>query len=199
MIDTEFIIKYTNALYSTPVEFAPRYDEFRDMFSSGQLHSKEWLVKELTRKGPWDYRNKSIVIAGSWYGTLGTMLLSEIEDAKVTFLDIDPRCEKYLHNIFWNEPRAKIVTDDMYKYEYTEDIIINTSCEHIPDLRAWLDLIPQGRFVVLQSNDFDELPEHINCVHSVAEFAGKAKLRELRTVGEMKTNTYTRYMITGTT
>ena len=66
MIDSNFIIKYTNALYSTPAEFAPRYDEFRDMFSSGQIRSKEWAVEELQKL---DFRTHSAAIMGCWYGT----------------------------------------------------------------------------------------------------------------------------------
>lgn len=46
------------------------------------------------------------------------------------------------------------VTDDMYTYKYTEDIVINTSCEHIPDVDKWLSLVPAGTMVVLQSNNF---------------------------------------------
>ncbi len=38
MITSQFMIQFTNALYSTPEEYAPRYDEFRDMFSSGQIN-----------------------------------------------------------------------------------------------------------------------------------------------------------------
>lgn len=198
MIDSKFIMQYTNALYSTDTMNSPRYDEFRDMFSTGQIMSKEWILTHLLANAS-DYRNTSFAIAGAWFGTLGALLLSEFEDAKVTFLDIDPRCEKYLHNIFWNDPRAKLVTADMYAYKYTEDVIINTSCEHIPDLKAWLDLLPSRTKVILQSNNYDSLPEHINCVRSQTEFVAQAGLSEVHMVGEMKMNMFTRYMIIGRT
>ena len=37
------------------------------------------------------------------------------------------------------------------------DTIINTSCEHIKDFNAWYNSIPDGKLVILQSNDFFEL------------------------------------------
>jgi hypothetical protein len=192
MITTDFIIRYTNALYSTPVEYAPRYDEFRDMFSKGQLMSKEWLVRELKLGS-----DTSVSIAGAWYGTLGALLLSRNNTVKVTFIDIDARCEYFLKNAFWNEPRAKVVTEDMYKFNYTEQIVINTSCEHIPDLRNWLDLLPKGTVVALQSNNYDIISEHINCVYSIEEFKEQAQLKKIFYSGNLDTGIFSRYMLIG--
>ncbi len=194
MIDTDFMIRYTNALYSTPEEYAPRYDEFRDMFSKGQLLSKEWLVKELKL-----ISHASIAIAGAWYGTLGALLLSRNDTVTVTFIDIDARCEHFLKNAFWDIPRAKIVTEDMYKFNYSEDIVINTSCEHISNLKNWLDLLPSGTIVALQSNNYDVLLEHINCVYSIEEFKEQAQLKKVFFSDSLNTGIFTRYMLIGIT
>ena len=56
------------------------------------------------------------------------------------------------------------------------DLIVNTSCEHIADLRGWLDLLPKGTSVLLQSNDYFSEPTHINCVESVEAFEKLAGL-----------------------
>lgn len=197
MINSAFMIKYTNALYSTPAEFSPSYNEFRDMFSSGQLKSKEWLIKEL-HNTPLTLSNKSYLIAGSWFGTLGELLLCGMSMKELTLLDIDPRCEKFLHQLHWNNPVVKLVTGDMYTHTYTQDIIINTSCEHIPDLREWLNLIPKGKIVVLQSNNY-RIEEHISCVDSVAELADIAKLDSVQYAGTLETPAFTRYMLIGKT
>lgn len=200
MINSDFMIKYTNGLYSTPADMAPRYDEFRDMFSSGQLMSKEWLVHELQElqiSGDITPDMRRYVIAGSWFGTLGQMIMDQIFGSQVTFLDIDPRCEKFLHNIHRDDPSVKIVTGDMYEYLYNEDIIINTSCEHIPDLKAWLDLIPNGSVVVLQSNNY-RIPEHISCIDSIDELVDNAKLSVVKYKGALETPVYTRFMVIGT-
>lgn len=196
MIDSDFIIKYTNALYSTPTEFSPRYDEFRDMFSLGQVRSKEWIVKELLKLDI-RYLNKNAIIAGAWYGTLGILIKSAIPDLNITMLDLDPRCEKFIHNIIYNDNTLRCITGDMYDYTYEEDIIINTSCEHIPDIKKWLTLLPDSSLLVLQSNNFFNCIGHVNCVNSKEEFIEKTGLTDVLYAGELVMEPYTRYMIIG--
>lgn len=198
MIDSSFIIKYTNALYSTPTEFAPRYDEFRDMFSSGQILSKEWIIEKLHNIDPVQ-NNKQFVIVGAWYGTLGMMIKKKFSSTKVTMLDIDPRCEKFIHNMIYNNSDLKSITGDMYRHSYTEDVIINTSCEHIEDVKEWLSLIPKNKIVVLQSNNYLKGNGHINCVNNTTEFIEQANLSNILYSGELIMPMYTRYMIIGKT
>ena len=198
MIDTDFIIRYTNALYSTPAENAPRYDEFRDMFSSGQIRSKEWLIKELSKYSA-AFENNSAIIVGAWFGTLGILLKKCCPTLKITLLDIDPRCEKFVNNIIYDDPNLKYITSDMYEYHYKEKIIINTSCEHISDLREWINTIPLGRIVVLQSNNYYTGAGHINCVESVEELADQSGLRSIWYTGKLEMPMYTRFMIIGIT
>jgi hypothetical protein len=196
VIDSEFIIRYTNALYTTDAKYAPRYDEFRDMFSSGQIKSKEWLVKELIKLDL--IHSTSFLIAGAWFGTLGVMIKSIIPNARVTMLDIDPRCEVFVNNIIFNEDNTKYVTKDMYDYPYNEHIIINTSCEHIPDIKKWIKNIPEGKIVILQSNNYKDGSGHINCIDSEDRFVEQAGLKKIIYKGNLELPMYTRYMIIGT-
>ena len=198
MIDSKFIIKYTNALYSTPAEYAPRYDEFRDMFSSGQIESKLWLLKTIKEYSS-GINNNSVVIVGAWFGTLGLMLKEVYPDIKLTMLDIDPRCEKFIHNIIYDDSSMSCVTTDMYEYHYKENIIINTSCEHIANLQEWLSVVPSERIVILQSNNFILGNGHIDCASSEDEFAEKANLKEIWFKGKLEMPMYTRYMLIGLT
>jgi len=196
MITSKFIIQYTDALYSTPVEFAPRYDEFRDMFSSGQIYSKEWILKELVNLNP-IHHNRSFCIAGAWFGTLGLMLKYRFPNTSITILDIDPHYEKFIRNMIWNNNSMKAVTEDMYKYSYNEDFVINTSCEHIPDIKSWLSLIPKGKTIILQSNNFKEGNGHINCVSDEFEFIKQTGLTTILYKGKLEMPMYTRFMIIG--
>lgn len=198
MIDSGFIIQYTNALYSTSPEDAPRYDEFRDMFSYGQINSKEWILRELAKIDT-IHRGKKFAIAGAWFGTLGMMLKYRFPSIKINMIDIDPRCEKFIHNIIWNTPDLKAITADMYEYHYTEDIIINTSCEHIKNVREWLNIIPTGSMVILQSNNYTEGNGHINCVYSEEEFIKQTGLSDIVYSGKLEMPMYARYMIIGIT
>lgn len=198
MIDADFIIRYTNALYATPPESAPRYDEFRDMFSSGQIHSKNWLVKEL---GAYSaiLSDSNVLIVGAWFGTLGLLLKRKFPTASVTLLDLDPRCKIYTDNVMYGTPGINSVTCDMYKHTYTESVVINTSCEHIENLPEWLSLLPRNTLVALQSNNFLEGSGHVNCVDSKEAFIENTKLEHVWYSGELTMPMYTRYMIIGVT
>jgi len=198
VIDSKFIIKYTDALYSTPPELAPRYDEFRDMFSSGQIESKLWLLRELKRYSA-AFETGTGVIVGAWFGTLGILLRDEYPKLGITMLDIDPRCEKFVHNVIYNEPSLKYITADMYDYKYCETLIINTSCEHIANLANWTSLLPRNRVVVLQSNNYFSGNGHVNCVNNEDEFATQCGLTEIWFRGKLTMPMYTRFMIIGLT
>lgn len=194
MIDSDFIIKYTDGLYRVAAEDCPRYDEFRDMFSSGQIKSKEWAVSCLSPYLPY---HASVIIAGSWFGTLGAMLNKKNPGLSIELLDIDPRCKVFVDKIMhWNES-IKSITGDMYHHNYRADVVINTSCEHIPDLKAWLALIPSGTTVLLQSNNNDKMDGHVNCCKSVDEFQRQAGLSQVFYSGEYVMPMYTRYMVIG--
>jgi len=196
VIDSNFIIRYTNALYSTPAEFAPRYDEFRDMFSLGQIRSKEWVIEKLIDLYPL-CEDKTFLIAGAWYGTLGMLIHAQFPGVKVNMLDIDPRCERFINNMIYNMQDIRCITADMYKYDYNEDIIVNTSCEHIADICGWISLIPENKLLILQSNNYDSGNGHINCVHSEEEFIEQTGLTNILYSGKLIMPMYTRYMVIG--
>lgn len=198
MIDTDFIIQYTNALYSNPPELSPSYEEFRDMFSDGQLKSKEWLVEELAKIDP-DFMYRSFAVAGSWFGTLGMMLKYKFPTALVTMIDIDPRCEIFIHSMVYDNGAMRAVTENMYNHRYIEDVVINTSCEHIENVEDWVSRIPRGRIVVLQSNSSDEDRDHINCVSSEEEFIKQTGLTNILFSGKMEFSMYNRFMVIGKT
>ena len=79
----------------------------------------------------------------------------------------------------------------MYGIDYAAlgaDLVVNTSCEHIADLRGWLDLLPRGTHVLLQSNDyFSEPTPHQLRARSLEAFERLAGLAELRFSGSLPT------------
>lgn len=198
MIDSNFIIRYTNGLYSLPPDICPRYDEFRDMFSAGQLKSKQWAIEELGKFAD-KFEEKSAVVVGAWFGTLGLMLKQQHPLCKVLMLDTDSRCSNFVNTISYDLHNVEYITQDMYEHIYKEYAIINTSCEHIPDLEAWVSLLPAKRLVLLQSNDYREEQDHINCVDSEDELFEKSGLSTLLFKGTLTLPMYSRYMIIGMT
>lgn len=196
MIDSKFFERYTTGLYAVPPEHSPTYTEFRDMFSSGQLRSKEWLDNVLH---PHLRGNEQVLIVGSWFGTLGLMLKQRESKLDVILLDKDPRCKIFVDNIAYWVDGIKSITEDMFNHKYESEVVINTSCEHITDLKGWLSLLPKGTLVALQSNNNDKIADHINCSNSVKEFSDKVGLTLELYSGEYIMPMYTRYMVVGYT
>ena len=197
MIDTDFITRYTTALYENSPVNSPRYDEFRDMFSTGQLNSKKWLVDEISRYLA-GFDSSSVIIVGSWFGTLGLLLKNKFPEIHLKLLDVDPRCKPYVESVMRGKSSVEVLTQDMYDRKYNESLVINTSCEHIPDLKEWLTLVSTKSIVVLQSNNFFSGNGHISCCNSIEEFIEKAGLNTVWYSGELVMPMYTRYMIIGT-
>ena len=77
------------------------------------------------------------------------------------------------------------------------DTIINTSCEHIENFTKWYDGIPKGKLVVLQNNNYSELPEHVNCVENLKQFEKQTPMNEVLFEGIHQLSKYKRYMRIG--
>jgi hypothetical protein len=193
-IDTEHLHYWMQAIRQSP-------DIMRtmDAFWSGQIKSKEWLIKILEEK---IQDSVSIDIFGGWVGTLSSMLFqSNLSIKNITSYDIDPSCEPIA--VMMNkkeemEGRFKAYTRDMCETVSTADLIINTSCEHLtqPQYDKWLSQMPKDKFIVLQSNNYD-IPEHIRLAASLIDFRDQCKLKSIHWAGTFELPLYTRYMIIG--
>ena len=92
-----------------------------------------------------------------------------------------------------------IADNKVVQMKDSPDTFINTSCEHIENFEDWFNLIPAGKLVALQSNDYFEIQEHINCVGNLDEFHRQAPLSNIIYEGSLELEKYTRYMIIGYT
>lgn len=170
-------------------------------FNHKQVGSKLWARDAIfeTLGG----RLGRVVILGGWYGILAAMLFDDrrFDIGRIDSYDIDPAVGPVAEtlNKAWSD-RFSAVTADMYAMDYPNlgaDLVINTSCEHIADLRAWLALLPRGSRVMLQSNDYFSEPTHINCVPDLQAFIDQAQLATLEFSGSLKMKKYTRFMLIG--
>lgn len=196
----KLITRYTGGLYDTSgTTCHPRYDEFRDMFSDGQLESKEWLVEAMKTIAV-KHEKKRIAIVGSWFGTLGVMINEAFPEHEITLIDIDPRCEQFIERIMWDLTKVNAATEDMYKYDFSGyDMVINTACEHIPNIQEWLALLPGDTTVILQSNNMYDVPDHIACVDNLDEFITQTGLVNIELADDLDLSHFTRFMIIATT
>lgn len=186
-----------------------------DAFSLGQLESKLWLIENLPDE------LGTVFICAGWYGTLASFMFERARDKfdKIRSFDIDSSCAAVADNM--NRPwvmdgwQFKASTLDILDMEYptthttyradgsslqlTEmpDTIINTSCEHIKNFADWYSKIPSGKMVILQSNNYYEIEEHVNCVKDIYEFKDMAPMSELHYMGLREMSKYTRFMLIG--
>lgn len=191
-----------------------------DCLSRGQIQSKLWIVKELNKL---DVNLGTIFLCAGWYGTLATLLFeSNSTIKKILSFDIDESCVKIAENFNapWHQKdwKFKAITDDIMNVDYNEhhwqfwsktnnrlshpitdkpDTIINTSCEHLEDFNEWYGKIPKGKLLILQTNNYFDLPEHINCSKNLIDFAGQTPMTTVLYQGELYLDKYSRYMRIG--
>ena len=180
-------------------------DRYRTLesFWKGQINSKVWLVENLEKSLPWNPVAANIAIHGGWNGVLASILFnSDMGISHITSLDIDPKCEETARTVNKRqemEGRFTAVTADMTVYDYAADIVINTSCEHLTRgaYRRWLNLVPDNALIVIQSNNYVELEEHINCSTDLEDFIKQSGLSDIVFSDTLKLPKYDRYMIIG--
>tara|TARA_R110002124_G_scaffold258423_1_gene424242 strand:+ start:47 stop:736 length:690 start_codon:yes stop_codon:yes gene_type:complete len=192
--------------------------DLSDALSWGQLKSKRWLVDELEKI---DLPLGTIFLCAGWYATLAAMLFqSKCSINKIRSFDIDENCatiaETVNRNYTKKDWRFKASTADIHNIEYTDytyktkrfngtvceitdtaETVINTSCEHIENFAEWYSKIPKQTLTVLQSNNYFEIEDHINCSKNILEFAEQTPMTNCLYSGALELPKYTRFMRIG--
>jgi hypothetical protein len=194
--------------------------DLTDLFSKGQMDSKRWLVDKLVEL---DLSLGTVFICAGWYGSLATFLFeADLKTDKIRSFDIDPACadiaDTFNRSAVMNQWQFKAITEDIMDIDYqhhtwqvwsnannrmcypitdTPDTIINTSCEHIKNFAEWYDKIPEGKLVILQSNNFSEVEDHVNCSNDAEAFSISAPMKNCLFLGELDLEKYTRFMKIG--
>ena len=197
--------------------------DLSDALSWGQLKSKKWLVEELEKVCESKISptlGKDFICAG-WYGLLANMLFEGRFNINIIrSFDIDENCAPIADSLNRSKVidgwKFKAITKDILKLNYYEalyhakrsdgsevelidapDTIINTSCEHIKEFERWYLKLPKEKLVILQSNDYFTLPEHINCVKDLDEFKEQCPMKTLLYSGVLESKSYNRFMLIG--
>lgn len=189
-----------------------------DCFSRGQIKSKQWLVNELEKL---DIDLGTIFLCAGWYATLATMLFeSQCKISKIRSFDIDKSCVEIAEtfNKQWviDDWKFKAAVENIHKIRYTQhsyvvtrangtvcsltdipNTIINTSCEHIDNFILWYDSLPSDVLLILQTNDYLDIEDHINCSKSLNDFAEITPMSKVLYEGELDCIVYNRYMRIG--
>lgn len=192
-------------------------DDLLDSFSNNQFASKGALLDAIDNLDVLD-TNSTIVIWGSWYGSILIPRLSE-KVRKIVCIDLDNQPLQLAKNrLFADFKNVEYICDDIFsscRKVYAEtNLIINTSCEHMPPMKDWPwfgpgalkeDGVPgkdpklsSDCYFAFQSNNMFGIEGHINCVNSLDEF--KSQLPERAKVlyeEEVEDTRGIRYMLVG--
>ena len=191
----------------------------KDAFSEGQLKSKFWLIQKLKE------HNLSslgyVFSCAGWYGTLPFLLMTDayFSIQRCFLFEKDPMSVKVsedLNRRFVKEDwKFKASRRDILDLDYSNsyfntlkingrtqeiytvpDTIINTACEHIENFELWWSKIPPEKLIILQNNDYFNLPDHINCISSLEDFKKQANMSFLYE-GVLDLGSYRRFMLIG--
>jgi hypothetical protein len=195
----------------------------QDAMSRSQMRSKIWLAEELAKI---QLSFDNIVLLAGWFGQLRFILEKEINFLKLRNVELDrDACEisDYVFNLYGLENyKIKSVNTNInaltlhkngyewdvenfkdgtkYSEKFLPDLIINTSSEHMTE--EWYNQIrfkdmDSDPIVAIQSNNLFDIPEHINCVHSVDHMKKKFPMKEILFEGELQLKGYKRVMLIG--
>jgi len=198
-------------------------DDIYDAFSRSQIKSKVWLIEELAKINN-NYEN--VAVFAGWLGQLKSVYEKKLFYSKMRIVEIDKEaCEAsdYIFNLSNLEGyKVKSILADInnlicykngyewdvtnfkdgtsYKEKFLPDLIINTSAEHMTE--EWYNQIrfkemESNPIVAIQSNNMFDLPEHVNCVHSVNHMKKKFPMKEILFEGELQLKGYKRVMLIG--
>jgi hypothetical protein len=195
----------------------------QDAFSRSQIKSKIWMVHELANL---NVKYHNVLVMAGWFGQLKSIYKQQLTYRKMRVLELDrTACETsdYVFNLDnLTEHKVKAVCTDInqltlykngyewsvenfrdgttYSEKFLPDLIINTSAEHMTE--EWFHQLrfkqlDSDPIVAIQSNNLFDIPEHVNCVHSVDHMMKKFPLREVLFAGELQLKGYKRVMLIG--
>lgn len=184
-----------------------------DAFSHGQIKSKLWLLKQFHNIFSSDTTAiKQFILHwyGSWVGVGPFLFLTQYSDYinEINLYDIEASdldsSLKILN--FWYCEGLNIkthiadVNTTHLDPSKKNQIVINTSCEHIVESK-WIENIPKSTRIVLQSTDMPHV-EHINCPKNLDDFINKYdKHIDIQNYDTLNFNypnmSFSRYMLSG--
>jgi hypothetical protein len=192
-------------------------DDLFDSFSDNQFASKGALIDAVNRLNILN-KESTVVIWGSWYGSI--LIPSLADNVKIVIsIDLDNTPLQIAKNqLFKKYKNVDYICDDVFKTcrkQYLDtNLIINTSCEHMPPMKEWkwFELgslkedgilgkdpkLSSNCYFAFQSNNMFGIEGHVNCVNSLEEFKDQMPKRaKILYEEEVKDTRGTRYMLVG--
>ena len=206
--ELEQIIKETNYywIYRWIENNLPSYiPSFEDSVSQGQYDSKKWLCDELKKINLKSFYPLHIDIVGSWFGFPLIEMISKIFKIKqIDLYDLDVNCHRvtsqYVNHFDFDFRIIQFGDFFDRKQLKRRHVIINTSSEHMKDIvhmKKYYKDYPITPLLVLQSNNYRNVEDHVNCVNNEKELIDKNEIREVYFSGKLTQPLYDRFMVIG--
>ena len=164
--------------------------------NDNQEKCKDWLINKVE---PYlkEVKKPKICVAAGWYGSLANKL-KKYSKSKVLTFDMDPQT-KVIGEKIYDDITFEVDTIENFKRFNKYNVLICTSCEHLTKqtIDDMLSKLNDGTLVVLQSNNYFAVKEHINCQNDLKEFINSVNFKQVLYYGELSLRKYDRYMIIG--
>ena len=151
-------------------KFPHRAADVADSCDPNKINAKSRLVSRirfLQQSKILENHISRISIIGGWYGNILIPLLDMyVNYEKIDFYEIDEEAIHISKNHFFaNRIKINYILQDATKVEFSGNrhLIINTSAEHMDPLNI------KSGILAIQSNDYTEINDHVNCVYSEDE------------------------------
>lgn len=176
-----------------------KYKDYSEAVFDTQIESKKWLCRELDKVVDHNNFNHVSVLA-SWYGLVIVPFLYEtFGEINIDLYDVDEYTTDIARHIWKDYPLVNVHTADVVfdEIDYKGQVIINTSCEHMMDMKYITKDHPDKIFA-LQSNDNSNVKWlHINCAEDQDELIHQAGLRDIKFAGSKMIYEHKRIMVIG--
>ena len=187
------VAEFFDIMYKKEILQLVTLEEVRDALHTNQLLSKNCAIHAF--ESIYTEHNRVLYI-GSWFGILTNCLLKNFPNISIDEIDMDIRCSlisKRL-NIDYN---SNHYTADINVFDRINnyDTVINLSTEHMSN--DWYNKIKPGTRVVMQSNNFDVIGDHINCCANLQDMQNKFNLTETTFADTLELNVYNRFTLAG--
>jgi hypothetical protein len=178
--------------------------QFTAALDEVQVRSKLWLIDELTSRA--DLSGATLIVLGAWYGILPLLVNWRLEQPPARMICVDissDACALGRQVIGPLYPNIEYRVADAMDLDYADltrdpsSILINTICEHLPDTVTWWARVPAGQLTVLQSNNYDLCPDHVNAVQDLDEMKAQTPLSTLLYAGVLRLPIFDRFMLIG--
>ena len=176
-----------------------KFKDYSEAVFDTQIESKEWLCHELNKVVDHNNFNHVSVLA-SWYGlVIVPFLYQTFGEINIDLYDVDEYTTDIAKHIWRDYPLVNVHTADVVfdKIDYKGQVIINTSCEHMMDMKH-ITKDYKDKLFVLQSNDNRNVKWlHINCANDQGELVEQAGLTDIKYGGSRKIYEHKRIMVIG--